>query len=300
MNLPALRVVGLALLAVLITAGITPLWAQTPPINIDLTFDQPTYEIGEQIGVTVTVTSESGNPLLINEGFGATDFYLEMRVVDPAKRLLVGKREEFHDEFPDAPPLRFVAYKGRPIRVAACEVLNQGWQKISSTSDLRQHYDISLPGYYSAQVQVSAMTYPYVGGSVSCSPDDYSWQGLLKSQTVYFYVTGSAAQQVKVSPDQWKISWLTDKKAPDIQVQIVPEDKKLTDSYDLESIRMNGVVATGIKVSKPKIKAYFNARDSLESLTGGLTQGEQYKVIISGRLKSGSPFGGETKIRIVK
>ena len=103
-----------------------PLWAQAPPIGIALNFDKETYEFGEPIPVEVVVTNQSTSGILINQGFSSTVFYLEMRVIDPAQRLVVATREEFHDEFPDAPPLAWILHNNKPVRVAGCESLPPG------------------------------------------------------------------------------------------------------------------------------------------------------------------------------
>ena len=114
---------------------------------------------------------------------------MEMRVIDPSGRLILATREAFHDEFPDAPPLAYVLYQGRPVRVAGCEVLGGGAVIVSSTDDLREYYDFGLPGYYSAQVQVSAMVF-----SVQAASD--SWLLILSSRT-------SSARKASSTPRPW-------------------------------------------------------------------------------------------------
>ncbi len=162
------------------------LWAQALEINIELNLDNTHYTYGEPIGATVVVSNQSGGPILVNKGFSSMVYYLEMRVIDPAEKLAVAKRQEFHNEFPDAPPLAWILHAGKPIRVAGCESLPEGWTSDpiqGRIDDMRGPYDISLPGHYSAQVQLSAMIF----AGAPCEVDDYEWQGVLESETVYFY-----------------------------------------------------------------------------------------------------------------
>ena len=284
--------------AVVFFSSIGPVWAQSPDIHIDLLLDKSFYEYGEPVGVEIVVTNESGHDLLINKGFSTLVYYLEMRVIDPAGRLLVARRDEVHDEFPDAPPLGYVLYEGGPIRVAACEVLPVGWQAWSQTADLRVHYALELPGYYSAQVQVSAMTFKGESGD-PCDVADYEWLGTLKSETRYFKLQGSS-EGVRVVPNQWRLSWKEeDKKSPDVQIQIMPEEGKTVDDYDPESIRLNNMPAGSVRILPPMLKAYFNPKEAMESL-GDVEVGQWYWVMLSGRFRNGQPFAGEQQVRVVR
>jgi hypothetical protein len=160
------------------------MWAQTPEIIIDLNFDKTSYAYGEPIGVTVSVMNKSGKDLLLSKGFSALDYYLEMRVIDPAGRLLVARQYGPHDEFPDAPPLASVLHDKKPIRVAPCEVFRAGAKRLAHNDDLRVHYALERPGKYSAQVHVSIMTF----NGEPCNVNKYEWLGVLKSETKYFYL----------------------------------------------------------------------------------------------------------------
>ena len=64
-----------------------------------------------------------------------------------------------HREFPDAPPLAFSVDKGETVvRVAPCELLPADFSG-ASKHDLRDYYDMKLPGAYKAKVQISAMVW---------------------------------------------------------------------------------------------------------------------------------------------
>jgi len=277
------------------------LGAQAPPIGIALNFDKETYEFGEPIPVEVVVTNQSNSGILINQGFNSTVFYLEMRVIDPAQRLVVATREEFHDEFPDAPPLAWILHNNKPVRVAGCESLPPGPLPASYTPDLRDHYDILLPGYYSAQVQVSAMVFE----GAPCEADAFEWQGVLSSETRFFYVQASSEVNVEggsapttVNPNKWNLNWLDDKGKPKkIKVEIRPEGELTADEFVVESIKLNNLAALNVEKKKKKIELEFDRKLALESL-GDVKVNQSYRVLISGRLKSGAPFGAEQEIKI--
>jgi hypothetical protein len=275
------------------------LGAQAPPISIALDFDKETYEFGEPIPVEVVVTNQSTSGILINQGFSSTVFYLEMRVIDPAQRLVVATRDEFHDEFPDAPPLAWILHNGQPVRVAGCESLPPGSLPASYTADLRDHYDILLPGYYSAQVQVSAMVFD----GAPCEADAFEWQGVLSSETRFFYVQASSEVNVEggsapttVKPNKWEIKWLDDKGKPKkIKVEIKPQGELTVADFEVESIKLNNLAALKVKKKKKKIELEFDRKLVVESL-GDVKVNKWYRVLISGWLKNGAPFGAEQKI----
>jgi hypothetical protein len=64
------------------------------------------------------------------------------------------------------------------------------------------------------------------------------------------------------------------------------------------SIKLNGVTADSVNVLPPKLKAYFNAKEAVESL-GAVEVGEWYWVTIKGTLATGNSFSAEQQIRIV-
>lgn len=283
--------------AVLISGGLAG--AQPPgiPIQIELNFNKSFYEYGQPIGAQVVVSNPFGHDILISKGFSSMVYYLEMRVFDPSGRLILANRNEVHDEFPDAPPLGYVLYNGHPIQVAACEVLDADWVGQSQTEDLRAYYAFDLSGYYSAQVQLSAMTFKGESGN-PCDVNDYKWLGVLKSDTKYFYVQGDS-KTLRVIPDQWSISWKEDdSKVKSIQVQVRPDKKKTVDDYDPQSIRLNNMPVDSVRVLPHMIKAYFNAKDLIESL-GEVQVGQWYKVLVSGKYSNGEPFVSKQKIRII-
>jgi hypothetical protein len=294
-----LRFLLITILAGLIQFTGASLWAYQTDITIDLNFEKTDFVYGEPIAVEVVITNISGEDLLISEGFTSRNYCLRMRIIDPSGRSLslVSKSGQsgVHNEFPDAPPLPVTLYNGRPVRVSGCEVFADGTALISEAQDLREFYDISLPGYYSAQVQVSAAVF----NSEICEADDYAWRDLLKSNTVFFHLKSDTAAQVV--PNQWKQSWLDgDKNVPDILVQIRSVEGREVENINTDTIKINGVARTSVRVLPPKLKAFFDAGEVINSLGGNIQAGEWYHVIISGQLNSGEYFGADQQIRIVK
>ena len=269
-------------------------WAWTPAIKIDLSLDKTIYGSTEPVGLQISVTNNDDN-LFISKGFGSRTYYLEMRVIDPAGRLLLPMHTDFHDEFPDAPPLAWVFYNGQHLQVAGCEVLEAEWSSAASQGridDLRAYYDIGLPGYYSVQVQVSAVVF----NGDPCDVNNYAWKGVLKSQTKFFSLQGST-EGVKVIPNQWSTKWNEPGKKS-VQVHIWYEKEESVEDYQLDSIRLNNESAYQVQGLKPMIKAYFDASEALARL-GDVQVGQSYTVYVSGKYSSGKGFYREQTIRIV-
>ena len=270
----------------------------TDDVSIDLKFEETDFAENDPIPVKVTVSNTSGRELLITEGFTSTVFYLRMCVIDPAGRLLTPvdpEKNDVREEYPDAPPLPYVLYEGRPVMVTGCEVFPKDEAIVFNADDLRKYYDMTFPGYYSAQVQISATVF----NNPTCAVEDYAWRKLLTSETVYFYVhTNSTGAQV--IPDQWKLSWLSDdKNVPDVQVQIRSLEGQQVEDIDLNSITLNGVANESVNVLPPKLKAYFKAKDAVQSLDA-VQVGKWYWVTIKGTLKTGRTFAAQQQIRVVK
>jgi hypothetical protein len=276
-----------------------PVWAERP--QIELTLDKPIYFVGEPVGLTVTVSYAEGNPpVLITKGFQDTVYYLELRVIDPAGKLLLAKRQEEHIESPDAPPLAFVYYNNRFIRVADCEVLEPGEEGFyieSRSDDIRQYYDIGTPGPYSVQVQIAAIIF----SGEQCDIKNYEFKGILKSETKYFTLL-SDAYGPQIVPSQWSTKWIQeDKKVKEVQIHLRPGDGEETSDYQLESIRLNGIKPLRTEGLQKIIKAYFDGKELMQSL-GSVQVGQMHVVYISGsRTVEGTvkPFLMTQQIRIV-
>jgi hypothetical protein len=296
---------------------LVPVWAAPPDIQLSLSFIDrsesiPTYLVGEPVGVLMVVSyGEENPPLLVSRGFQDAErrYYLEMRVRDPIGRVLVSRSEVEHIESPDAPPLPWAFEGGRSFQVTGCEVLCPGFSRESATSNLGQYYDISLPGYYSVQAQLSVTVFrgippgtsPCEYEELSCEDGDYDFNGVVKSATRYFYVQGSSAG-VQVIPNQWSTKWVaSEQEVKQVQIHLKPDAGETTADYLWETVRLNGVKPYRVEGLKPMIKAYFNATELIKTL-GPVQVGQWYTVYISGQRKVGASyqyFGKTQTVRIV-
>jgi len=289
------------------------LWAQTSDISdilgVTLDFNKSYYVCGEPVNVTVTVSNKSGKDLYVSEGFKAKEYYLEMRVIDPAGRLVLAKRLGEHEEFPDAPPLPFCRKNdGSFTQVAPHEILPAGWTSEpsqSQTLDLRDYFPFKFPGNYSFQVQLSAMIWDPPDGE-PCIGDinAYKSLGVAKSETKYVQTQGST--KVKVIPQKWPISWEKnqDYPRPELSVIIVPEKGKTITDYSMDYIQLNNVKADMVfKQYSPLyriyyLRAFFDRQKAINSL-GEVQAGNIYRVVISGTMKDGGFFGGGAQIKVI-
>jgi hypothetical protein len=265
------------------------------------------------MGVTVTVTNTSGQYLLVNKGFEARAerFYLEMRLIDPAGRLLLllPKCDQPRTEFPDAPPLSFVSCNGIPTKVANYEVLPPGWSDTNRKDDLRDCYQIKLSGHYSAEVQLSVMIFKQSDEPPDTDPchadiKKYESVGVAKSEPKTLYKQGSI--EVNIVPKYWLLAWKYGLYLiPDIAVAIWPEEGRVADDYSLENIQLNNVVAKqAFKMysflrNKEYVLAFFGKQESINSL-GQVEAGQWYPVVISGTLKNREYFSGGHEVKIIQ
>jgi hypothetical protein len=288
------------------------LWAQTLPISVTVQFDKDYFDSGESMGVTITVANTSGKYLLVNKGFKSKLFHLELRLIDPAGRLVQPKCEQPRTEVPDTPPLAFVDCNGTPTRIASYEVLPpaplEGWSITQHVDDLRDCYLIKLSGHYTAEVQLSVMIFRQsdVEPSVdSCHGDikNYDSLGVAKSEPMTLFTQGST--KVDIIPQYWLLAWKNRFYLfPDIAVTIWPEEGKVADDYSLDNIQLNDVVAKyAFKMysflrHKEYLVALFDKEKAIKSL-GDVKVGQWYPVVISGTLKNTQDFSGGHKVEII-
>jgi hypothetical protein len=291
------------------------LWAETPPISVTVQFDnnKDYFDIGEPMGVTITVANTSGKYLLVNKGFRDQLFHLQMRLIDPAGRLVQPKCEQPRTEFPDTPPLAFAdcIHNGisTPTRVASYEVLPPGWSSDPQrVNDLRDCYQIKLSGHYSAEVQLSVMIFKQSDdpiGEDPCHGDIKKYESLrvAKSEPQTLFTQGST--EVNIIPQYWLRAWKDGLYLfPDIAVTIWPEGGWVADDYSLENIQLNNVVAKyAFKMysflrQKEYLLALFDKQKAINSL-GEVEVGQWYPVVISGTLKNKQYFSGGHKVEII-
>jgi hypothetical protein len=293
-------------LALLLAGGVpAALWAAAPAIELAVTLDKesaeqpiPTYTVGEPVVATVTASYAGGDPLLVSGALVNSEYYLQLRVVDPAGRVLIVRSDQEHIESPDAPPLPWKYYNGRFFQAAGCQVVEAPFSRTSGPADLLLYYDISLPGYYAVQPQLSVTVFRGAPGEI-CSNTDYLYKGVVSGEPKYFYVQGST-EGVQVAPDQWRTGWLDEtRKAKSVQVHLVPAEGETTGDYLLESVRLNGVRPYRVEGLQPMIKAYFNATQLMQTL-GPVQSGQQHTVTISGQHRVGNSYQPFARLQTIK
>lgn len=278
----------------LLTNSSTRAFADPPPITIDLSFDKEIYNYGEPVETTLTVNHNSASDLLISKGFMDTNFMLQIRVNDPANRqVFPAPPEPPPEEFADyVTPYGFTLYNNQIVKVGPCEMLPAGWTDVDQEVDLRQVYNFELPGYYTFEVQVSAMTFK----DGVCSVNDHEWNGTLKSVIKTIYIQG--ATEVEIAPTIWQTGWTAGNDPfPNVTANIYPKDGMNLDEYNLGSIKMNNVPATEIiqryssTLQAEYLVARFNKKAVIDTFNS-TTVDQWYPVVLSGRMNSGALFGG--------
>jgi hypothetical protein len=297
--------------AVLIGSG-GQLRAQSPPLSVTIEFlDGNYYDYGTPIRTKVTLTNTSTGPIYIKDGYSSLpgfrylNLFLYVRLIDPAGRVLLPLPQiDMPVEAPDAGPLPFVLDNNNlPVQAALCEVLGSG-QNLQQTDDLTKYYEMKLPGYYSARVELSAMTFIKNIGNPepACDINKYDGLGVVKSETKYIYAQGHT--EVNIIPQWWVIEWKDGKYLiDDIAVTIWPEVGKTVDDYSttvlLNNLKAKKVVKMYSILRKQNyLLALFDKRKAINSL-GPVAKGNWYSVVISGMLKTNQFFGGGQQVKII-
>jgi hypothetical protein len=283
--------------------------AQAPPLSITIEFlNGNYYDYGTPIPMKVTLTNTSSGPIYIKDGFSSLNLFLYVRLIDPAGRVLLPLPQiDMPVEAPDAAPLPFVLDNNNlPVQAAVCEVLGSG-QKVEQTDDLTKYYQMKLPGYYSARVELSAMTFIKMienpEQAPACDVNNYDGLGVVKSETKYINAQGDT--EVNIIPQRWLIEWKDGKYLiDDIAVTIWPEVGKTVDDYRTNKVLLNNVEAKKVLTMYSFLRkqnyllALFDKRKAINSL-GTVAKGNWYSVVISGTLTTNQFFGGGHQVKIV-
>jgi hypothetical protein len=283
------------LAAVLLVLGTSSAWAQAPDVTVSLSFNKTYYNSSEPIVPTVTVTN-NGGALRVNQGFGATVFYRELKITDPAGRVLGLKLTQApapHGMYP-VPFFETTPGSGLTVPASPCESLASS-SLIVSSGNIRSNFDFSLPGKYMAQVQVSMMVYKTGLAPGWCQLDDFLWQGGLESQVVSFYVEGRTS--VQISPSVWSMK---PSSSDVIKVRVYPDAGAglSVKYYTQNAIYLNSVASKSVTNQGVYLEATYNAYEALQSLGAGVQAGQQYPVRISGWMRDGGFFGGTGKVSL--
>lgn len=297
-----------SVLLILVWSG-SLLWAGQPKINITLQIkeingqfydDLPFYYDNDPIIAKLAASNDSNEKILINRDFSSQMLLNKMRLIDPSGRMLrprkLKKRNISHNQSDYMPPLPFGIYDdpndgkpGAPIRFAPCKILPVGdiFPK-DQIINLRDYYDFELPGYYSAQIEVSAMTFN--GGT--CNADAPQWVGLLKSGIHSFYVVNKK-NEVKIEPHIWNLS----KPSGEIRFLIRYMDKMISaDAKGIHVYLNYNQKLTDIKRNGDWLVAKGGEKKCVQSL-GVVNNGGNW-ITVTVRLKNGKLFGGSKKGKI--
>ena len=277
--------------------SLTPVWAYRTPIVVELQFTggKPYYRCNDKVGVTITVKNTSPDPVRINRGsIKNRRFFLHMRIIDPAGRLLIPRLDTPSDEVPDAPPLPFVEdpTDQKLVMAAPCETFMPG-SVPEETPDLGKYYNFEQSGKYSAQVQLSIMEFKKDG---VCNPKKYRWVGVVKSKTLSFFVDGRLPIQIR--PDTWHFAWKAKDPGRNVVVRIpIPTGNTCKDfKKEIRLENMGGLKADAEK-SNGMLKARFYGKQCIEKLKN-VRPGDSFRVVISGNYVNGRLFCGSQRITI--
>ncbi|MEA3230919.1 MAG: hypothetical protein U9Q05_04080 [Thermodesulfobacteriota bacterium] len=287
--------------------------AEHPGIEIKLEWETSQKleytDYSKPILVLVKVSNKNSAPVLIERGFTNRDFHRAIKIVDPSGRLLIPKRTDSEGrpapsvKLPHLSPLPYLLPNNDPtavpIRVIPCEELPLTYVNSDPKKDLKKYFHSGfpeLPGYYSAQAQVSTIIFN--GGT--CDVDHRRWTGVIKSNIVSFYASGRT--KIKVTPDKWRLSWASMASPPKVYFQLFCQNGKKSSDYDLKKIYLNHRTRVEVEKEGPKeiVSKPPPQGDACIKSIGKVTTPGVYWITLTGRFKSGRLFGGSQKITIIK
>lgn len=268
--------------------------AQPPPLKIGLNFhkDSLVYRCGDNVTATISVRNTSSEEIVLSNRLKSQRFVLNLRIIDPAGRLLIPKsapKTQAHRN----PPLGFTKdLHGKLVTAAPCSAL-EAHGTIEQTNDLNKYYNLELSGYYSGQVQLSIMQYNKRG---VCNPNNYRWLGVLKSTIHYFFVDGKLP--IRITPNRWSMRWM-EKLPGRVMVQIPLHNGRTFVDINRKSIRLNRQEGNfELFRDIHMLKGFFSGRNCIRSIRKPEI-GRAHRVWVSGLFADSSRFCGSQKILIV-
>jgi hypothetical protein len=179
---------------------------------------------------------------------------------------------------------------GRPkaVEVAPCSELPS--LITPGPVNLRDYYDLSIPGRYLAQVQLSMMAFE----TDICDIRNYRWQGLVESQVISFYIEGDTA--VTISPAVWPLTWKEAAAVPGAVTATLTIPGVPVNQLETKAIYLNDVYSGNAVVSGISLVMSFDGRQAIDSV-GTIEPGKAYKVRVAGWYKGGGYFGGMAEVR---
>jgi len=262
----------------------------------------PYFNHDDNIIVKIIVKNSSNDNLMVSSSFPFRDFHRDIRLIDPTGKIVLPKHRSSipHISGPHAPPLGYIKHGEEFVRVAPCKLLPTGWTLPASRSikNLNAIYDLSLPGIYSVQVQVSLMQFK----KDYCSVEDFTWQGLLTSSTEYFFYAGDTKANIYLrkveTPNKDKTkSKILSKCALVAEVLYTREMVKF--GINKSSVRINGIKPTSYYYKSHSFTVSLEITDKIINKFKTI-KGFSYPITISGYLNDGRKFGAADMICIPK
>ena len=287
---------------------LTPMfaWAEGQKIKIVLELAEKNkviYGAYDPIRVNLKVDSSYSQKIYIDKGFSVENIFLKMRVVDPTGRLVFPKPRKSSGQYNQMPPLPYGLYDddpndskpGAPVRFAPCKLFDNIDEK---KVNIRRIYNLEQPGYYSMQVETSAMIFENGTCNIDAAPRVgllKPWVGLLKSNTISFCVAGR--REVKVDKGVWHKHWVKNNSNKKVKFRIPYENGRTSADYDKDNIYLNCKEKLEVEFFTAEIWAFLSESECAKSLGTEIKNGE-YTIAITGWLKSGQPFGGYANIHL--
>ena len=262
-------------------------------IIVDFSVDQAYYAPLTPVMATISIANNESTDFWVNSDFLTRNYYLSIKIIDPSGRSLpVKQRTGTPPPVHSMQPLGFTILGGQAVEVAPCMEMPPSIEPASV--NLREYYDLSIPGRYLAQVQLDMMAFP----SGICDIGNYRWQGLVESEVISFYMGGDTA--VSVSPNVWPLTWKNAISVPNaVTATLTPPTGVQVNQLETKAIYLNTVYSDDAIVNGDSLVVHFDGRQAIDSL-GMAERGKAYKVRVAGWYKGGGYFGGIADINVLE
>jgi hypothetical protein len=285
----------LILLAILIglIPSVLPAQENPPDISVIFSVDQDAYtDPLTPVNATISIRNKETTPFWVNSDFLTRNYYLSIKIIDPSGRSLPIKQQPGTLSEHTMQPLGFISVGETAVEVAPCMQMPESTDPV--TVNLRDYYDLSIPGRYLAQVQLDMMAFP----SEICDIRNYRWQGLVESEVISFYMEGDT--KVSVSPNWWPLGWKDETSVPGaVTATLTPPTGVQVNQLETRAIYLNTVYSGDAIVNGSSLMVTFDGREAIDSLgPGPIERGKAYKVRVAGWYKGGGYFGGMANINV--
>ncbi len=295
---------SLILLVVLVgmLPSLLPAQEGPPEITVNFTVDRAYYGYNDPptpVNATISITNQEGD-FWVDNDFLTREYHLFVHIVDPSGRSLPLRVQTDSSSDHGMHPLSFaVDPAGNAVEGLSCTLMPNSTEPV--TVNLRDYYDLSIPGRYLAQVQLGLMAFnsEISPGAGVCDIRSSRWQGLVESEVVSFYVEGDTA--VTVSPSAWPFTWKGASSVPEaVKATVIPPSGVDVSRLETRAIYLNNVYSGNAAAVGNALVVSFDGREVIDSLGTPLQTDKAYKVSVTGWYKGGGYFGGMAEIKILK